>query len=352
MLLFFLAFLAVLFYGAKTKPRLAFDETGFSRARTLAVNGFFVLLVFLSHVVTYVASAGALDRAYLFVKGQLDQLVVAPFLFFSGYGILCSIRDRGRDYVLHLPKNRILKVLLQAEAAVLLFLLTDLCIGKHYPLRRVLLSLTFWESIGNSNWYVFVVLALYVCVFAAFLIARQRLLFGTALTTAFAAAVVLALRFSGKDPWWYNTLLLFPLGMCFALLKPRLDRVVFQSTPRTAAAFVGALGCFAALHFLRGKGFVFYELWAAAFVCCLVAVMTRVRFFNRLLSFFGRHVFSIFLLQRIPMLVFTRFGLQEHRYVFVLLCFAVTIALAAAFDRALSLLPLFRPRRDASVDNP
>lgn len=352
MLLFFLAFLAVLFYGAKTKPRLAFDEDSFSRARTSALNGFFVLLVFLSHAVTYVSPAGALDGAYLFVKGQLDQLVVAPFLFFSGYGILCAVRDRGRDYVLHFPRRRIAKVLIQSQAAVLLFLLADLCVGKRYPLRRVLLSLTFWESIGNSNWYLFVVLALYVCVFVSFLVARRRLIYGTALTAALAVCLAVLLRFAGKDPWWYNTLLLFPLGMCFALLRPRLDRLVFQSTPRTAAAFVGALGCFSALHFLRGKGFVFYELWAAAFLACLVLVMTRVAFGNRLLAFFGRHVFSIFMLQRIPMLVFSRFGLQQHRYVFVLLCFFVTLLLAAAFDRVLSLLPLFRPRRDASADSP
>ena len=104
--------------------------------------------------------------------------------------------------------------------------------------------------------------------------------------------------------------------------------------------------------YLRGKGFVFYELWAAAFLACLVLVMTRVAFGNRLLAFFGRHVFSIFMLQRIPMLVFSRFGLQQHRYVFVLLCFFVTLLLAAAFDRVLSLLPLFRPRRDASADSP
>ena len=333
MLIFLLLFFAALFFGVRVQPRLGCDKDFLSRERTSALNGFFVLLVFLSHAVTYVRPAGALDASYLFVKSQLDQLVVAPFLFFSGYGVLCSIRDRGRAYVRSFPRRRILKVLVQSELAVLLFLAADLCIGKHYPLRRVLLSFTFWESVGNSNWYLFVILALYVCVFVSFLLAGERLILGTALTSALAVGLVFALKFAGKDPWWYNTLLLFPLGMWFGLCLPRLERAVFASLPRTLVSLGLCAGAFCGLRFLRGRGFVFYELWAAAFMACVVLVMSRVRFDNALLRFFGRHVFAFFILQRIPMLVFAHLGLAQHRYLFVALSFALTIFLALGFDR-------------------
>ena len=331
MLVFLCLAFAALLFGMKTQPRLALDEHYCERAHTCAVNGFFVLLVFLSHVVTYVEPAGALDTAYLFFKSQLDQLVVAPSLFFSGYGILVSIREKGRAYVKRLPLHRFGKVLLQSEAAVLLFLLTDFLIGKEYSLRRVLLSFTFWESVGNSNWYLFVVLALYVLVFVSFLLAKDRLWLGALLVTALSVALVFVLHAAGKEAWWYNTLLLFSLGMWFALAKPQLDRFL-ESTPRWAAALLVCIALFAGAHLLRGKGFVFYELWAALFMGCIVLVMTRVRFDNAALRFFGRHVFSIFILQRIPMLVFTRIGLAQHRYVFVALCFVCTLALAVGFD--------------------
>ena len=156
--------------------------------------------------------------------------------------------------------------------------------------------------------------------------------------TALSVLLVFALRYAGKEPWWYNTLLLFPLGMWFALCKPWLDRALLVSTPKTLAALAVCGGLFACVHFLRGKGFVFYELWAALFMACVVLVMSRVRFDNAALRFFGRHVFSIFILQRIPMLVFARVGLTEYRYLFVALCFICTVALAVSFDFAFSKL--------------
>ncbi len=338
MVLIFLSAVCVLLFGARVRPRLAFDPAYVSRERTSALNGFFVLLVFLSHAVTYVQPGGAADTAYLFVKSQLDQLVVAPFLFFSGYGILCSFCSKGQAYLRRFPLHRFGKVLLQSELAVLLFLLTDLCLKKQYPLRRVLLSFTFWESIGNSNWYLFVVLALYLLVFVSFLLFRGRPVQATVLMTLLSAALVFALRFAGKDPWWYNTLLLFPLGMWFALCMPRLECLLFANTLRTVLALLGCAVLFAAMHVLRGRGFVFYELWAACFMACVVLVMSRVHFENALLRFFGRHVFSFFILQRIPMIVFSSLGLAQHRYLFVALCFAATVLLSVGFDAVVTKL--------------
>lgn len=337
MIIAFFAAVFVLLYGVRLQPRFAFDPSYLSRERTSALSGFFVLLVFLSHVVTYVQPLGALDNAYLFVKSQLDQLVVAPFLFFSGYGILCSVRDKGQTYLRRFPRHRFFKVFLQSEFAVLLFLLTALCIGKRYTLRSVLLSFTFWENIGNSNWYIFVVLALYVLVFVSFLFASKHLVLGTSVITALSVVLVFALHAAGKNAWWYNTLLLFPLGMWFALAKPRIDDFL-SSTPRWAISLLICVVGFIGLHFLHGKGFVFYEIWAALFMACVVLVMTRVRFDNAALRFFGRHVFSIFILQRIPMLVFARLGLADYRYLFIALCFICTVVLAVAFDFAFSKL--------------
>ena len=56
-----------------------------------------------------------------------------------------------------------------------------------------------------------------------FLLAKKRLVLGVSVITALSVALVFALCAAGKDAWWYNTLLLFPLGMWFGLAKPRID---------------------------------------------------------------------------------------------------------------------------------
>ncbi len=62
--------------------------------KTTMVNGIFVILVFLSHVAAIVDVSQPVDKIYMFVKNNMNQMVVAPFLFFSGYGIMESYKKR------------------------------------------------------------------------------------------------------------------------------------------------------------------------------------------------------------------------------------------------------------------
>ena len=80
----------------------------------------------------------------------------------------------------------------------------------------------------------------------------------------------------------------------------------------------------------------------------LVVLSMKIKIGNRLLQFFGAHVFSIYILQRIPMLLLSHFGYQEgHPYRFVVACLAATLVLAVLFDFATDKLDalLFSPRK-------
>ncbi len=77
------------------------------------------------------------------------------------------------SYVRTIPK-RTLKLLIRFDVAIVLFLIVGLMIGKHYPLQRILLSFIGWKSVGNSNWYIFVVLCLYVFTFVADTIFKNK----------------------------------------------------------------------------------------------------------------------------------------------------------------------------------
>lgn len=126
-------------------------DTYLDRGQTMAVNGVFVMLVFLRHFKEYIV-CGAYDRAFWTVDGYLEQLIVTTFLFYSGYGILVSLKTK-EGYLQKFPK-RIFKIWLQFVIVVCLFLLLNLFIGRSYSASTILLSLTAWESVGNSNWYI------------------------------------------------------------------------------------------------------------------------------------------------------------------------------------------------------
>ena len=295
---------------------------------------------------------GPLDDAYSTLKGYLRQLIVASFLFYSGYGMLESIKKKGMAYIRSIPGKRFSKVLLHMEIAVALFLVTDLAIGKHFDLKTTLLSFTFWESIGNSNWYIFAILCLYLIVFVSFLVCRGNVYIGTALTAARSVVYTLVMLIAGKDTWWYNTVLLYPLGMVWSLFKPQIERFVMKNDVLwflcAGVLLIPYYLCFR----LRDTHLVWYDLWGMLFMVLLVLLTMKIRIGNDILNWFGSHVFSIYILQRIPMMVFTKLGMADHRYSFITLSFLATLVLAVLFDTALSKLDalIWKPRTKGKVD--
>lgn len=352
MLVYLIVLMLLVVSGMQTAKKDQFFSGYLSKEQTTAINGIFVLIVFLSHASTYVELGGPLDDAYSTLKGYLRQLIVASFLFYSGYGMLESIKKKGMAYVRSIPGKRFSKVLLHMEIAVALFLVTDLAIGKHFDLKTTLLSFTFWESIGNSNWYIFAILCLYLIVFISFLVCRGNVYIGTALTAALSVVYTLVMLIAGKDTWWYNTVLLYPLGMVWSLFKPQIERFVMKNDVRwflcAGVLLIPYYLCFR----LRDTHLVWYDLWGMLFMVLLVLLTMKIRIGNDILNWFGSHVFSIYILQRIPMMVFTELGMADHRYSFITLSFLATLVLAVLFDTALSKLDalIWKPRTKGKVD--
>lgn len=105
---------------------------------TNSIKGVFLCMVFLSHIWGYTDfSHPYLDGSYQrFIRGRLGQCIVTMFLFYSGYGVMESVKRKGEMYIRAFPAQRILKVLLQFEGAIALFWLYRYVTGTHYGLKR------------------------------------------------------------------------------------------------------------------------------------------------------------------------------------------------------------------------
>ena len=59
----------------------------------------------------------------------------------------------------------------------------------------------------------------------------------------------------------------------------------------------------------------------------------KICFCNNVLIWFGNHVFSVYILQRIPMIFLSKVGIAEKdKYFFLILVFLCTILGAIVFD--------------------
>lgn len=298
--------------------------------KTNAIKGVFIIIVVFNHALSYLTlSSSLLDKSFDFIITIIGQSVVAPFLFYSGYGVMLSIEKKGQAYVRGIPTKRVLRVLLHFDIAVLLFFVMNACIGKHFPLKQTLLSLTGWESVGNSNWYIFVILCMYLVTCMAFMLFREKRRLGLVAVAVLSFGLMVLLR-QFKSIWWYDTVPCYALGMVWYYVHEKAERLLFKKKLLYYAVTGLLLGlCFVFIFVLKGT--VFTILRHMTFVLALVLLTMRISICNKVLVFFGKHLFAIYILQRIPMIVMMYCGFTNP-YLFLLIALAVTVALAVPFD--------------------
>lgn len=342
-MIFSIVFIAILcLIGTKAAPiGRGFDDY-MSPQKTTAIKGIFVLFVLFSHMRQYIKLDLSLlaDDSFQYIMSHVGQLMVVMFLYYSGYGIAQAI-ERKKGYVSTLPKRRMFKVMLHFWIAVALFLLVGLLLGKHYPTKRVILSLLAWETVGNSAWFIFCIAALYLVTYASFTLLKKHPVAATALVTVLTAVYVLVMfKVKGvKDHWWYDTALCYPLGMWYSLAKKRIDRVLLKSGLRRLAASAIAFAVFSLLYTAfrdaRNEERIIIFLFVAPALALVVTFVTMSLSIgnNKTLIWFGKRVFGIYMLQRIPMMLLAHWGIADSRYLFAIIAFASTLVLAELFER-------------------
>lgn len=315
-----------------------FNNDYMSIRHTNIVKGIFVILVFCGHVVTYIQVNGALDKPYFTMKSHIVQMVVSMFLFYSGYGMLKSIQKKRFSYIRTLPIKRLLIVVINFDIAVLLFCIMNQYLGNHFPIKTILLSLTGWVGVGNSNWYMFVIFMLYILLFVSFYFLRwwdkkEAVVIGQLIFTMLSIAFVYWEIRMGQPTWFYDTVILFAVGGWYALLQEYIERVLM----RNDSLYLVAGAVLAVLYWIsfqkRGGGIEYFSIWAIFFTMAVVMFTMKLHIRSHALEWIGQHVFSLYILQRLPMNFMTKMGyLQESPYAFVVLCFLITIGLSVVFD--------------------
>lgn len=147
------------------KARLVkWNESYIDRHHTTSiVSGFFLCLVFLHHFSNY-----ALEYINGYIGAYLGQLIVVMFLFYSGFGCVVQLRARGEIYLDSFFGKRILPTILNFWVAVAVFVIWSLVLGRDLAVGRICMSFIGWDSVGNSNWYIFAIVLLYIGFFLSF----------------------------------------------------------------------------------------------------------------------------------------------------------------------------------------
>lgn len=223
------------------KPRLRYgvpaDGSYMSHDRTMMINGIFLVLIVLRHLRLNGYAPCDVDLWFTdYIDCPLLQLVVATFFFYSGYGIMTSIRRKGDIYIHDLLCKRFLRLYLNfAVAAFISYAaMAAFCMAPADAAEKFALSM-----VGMGGWWFIVMtLALYLLTWASFrLCGTRRPWCAVALLAALTLALCLAL-FPYKPSWWLDTEPCFAAGAAYCLLQPRIDAMLIKT--RLPISLIGA----------------------------------------------------------------------------------------------------------------
>lgn len=333
MLLIFSLYVIVCLWGLKanltgkiTDEYLAFDNTQ-------SIKGIFILLVFFSHFNSYVTFDNSWDSIYVGVVSFFGQTMVTLFLFYSGYGIMESIKKKNSVYINQMPYKRILTTLIRFDIAVILFVVLGLALRTEVTLPQVFLSLIGWESVGNSNWYIFVVLLLYLMTYTSFkLIHTEKYIIPVIVCGAMVCAFIIGFwYFDIKPTYWYDTALCYILGMLYSLAKEMIHKIVNLHWSIWWGGMIVVLVIFVLLK-VFSAGVISNLILNGIFAIAVVWLTMRIQPKNKILIFCGKQLFEIYMLQRIPMIIFERLKVDEYNILLCfVLCFATTLIMIDPF---------------------
>jgi peptidoglycan/LPS O-acetylase OafA/YrhL len=234
--------------------------------------------------------------------------MVSIFLFYSGYGISESIDRKGINYVKTLPKKGLI-LYIKFQLILLIFLLNNLILGIKINIKKYLLSVIFKANIGNSNWFAFTIICLYIFSYLSFRLINKKknIIIGIIIMSILCFTYIYFVfnYFYPKKSYSVDNILCFIIGMFYSLLKNYLNKIFM----RNDIFYFGSTSIIIIFYYYfykKRKNIILISLKNCLFCIIIVILTMKIRFKNEFLLFLNTHSYSIYLLQRQVMIIFFR----------------------------------------------
>ena len=327
-------------FGIRFQSKKTSENTYLQKDSTLCIRGIFILLIVIS---TYVGtlsktSVNQFDAPMLGLVSRFGPILFVPFFFYSGYGIFKTYKTEGKEYARRIPLQQILRHFLSYFIAWIFFAVSALALETPYDLKTFILSGFALSTIGNTSWFVLVMLFLYFFSFVSFRIADHKT--AVIINILLSIMLVFILRGLGFESYYWNTLFAYEFGIIYCYLQDRIEPFLLKNKLNRILTILFGIGGLTAF-FLLNQQIPFNDFKEAAYVfpvfffcVTLVGVTSLFRIRNRFLHFLGTNAFWIYLLHQLPLIWLKNVSFAaSNKYVFFILSVAITIVLAFALNK-------------------
>lgn len=360
---FFLIIISLLLLlpGIKVAKRNEFHDDVFSLKITKGIAGYFAFCAMIHHIVNILRLLPDYNNELILLE-HIGVLIVGFFFLFSGYGLIVSYEEK-ENYLKTFIFRRVCTVLLPFFLCNYAYMTATLLLGNRFTMKELLLAFLGVILLNGHMWFAVEIMLLYLAFFVTFRYLRNEKTKYITMTVIIFGMITVSfllghdLNDTGQQiswfhgEWWYNTTLLFLLGMSFAKFRKKLIP-------------------FAQKHYkplLIGSGVTFFALWQGteymllhhgywtetefskgyldklltfsvqlpmviSFEIFLLLVLMKARLHNKCLQFLGKISLELILLQNVFILCFEEWLMLNSR-IFIVLVLTATLIFATIINK-------------------
>lgn len=267
----------------------------FSKQATVPLRGLLAIGIVLHHLSLRLVEASP-DCHWIWLQFSFwGAPIVAVFFFLSGYGLMVSLITKGQEYLDGFLKKRLLKIVLPLVLCSIVFEATSITFfwgGQIADFRKD------WPFLPNC-WFCVTIIIYYFAFYITALLFKSSPIKVAYSMWLFSFVYVFLFKVMDFCNWWYQMVLSINIGMTLAYYETAIRNVLYKYK-RTIVLLLFLLTFLSAYWASCSKtdnfpvGMMVLSLVVGLLIyssLCLRPIKS-----NRLLTFFGRYSFEIYLI--------------------------------------------------------
>ena len=297
--------LSVLVFLRPGKDRIDY----LSKDNTLPLRGIMAFAIIFHHI------SEKADSGFFFPLMQhFGYLIVAVFLFLSGYGLICSYNKKGKEYLKGFLKKRVLYLLIVYCLVTVIYAIYHLILG----------DFSFSLTIAENSWYMWVQIVLYLIFWLSFSLFDKR----TAILSVFILQTLMniLLIIVGFGVLWYISNYAFVFGIVFGNYKDGIDLFIKKHyIPFTCSAIV-LFFIFSYLPSVVGIYSICRIISTVFFCIIVISFILAFKITGKLWAWIGKMSLEIYLLHGLVYMSLRHF--ISNDVIWLVLTIIITVAIS------------------------
>lgn len=308
---------------AMAKGEYREDFFDYNNSKSLKVIATFGVLM--HHLTQLITDYGNVNKGPIGIFNSMGILFVSIFFFSSGYGLINSYLHK-ENYLKGFFLKRFVKIIVPFAVLNIVYILPGLADDRIRSIPELLMSLFGITLINTNAWFVVEIAILYLAFYLSFRFIKD--IRKATVVVTFIAFIMMVVGFLlGHDfsqlnghwfmgEWWYNTVMIFPLGLIVGLNKDKLMNlfkkkyalwlvlaiVLFVVSFVVEEYVLNHFGYYTETYISMGYPDKLLTLISQLVLCTififmLLAVGMKVKFGNKIITFFAPFGMEIYLLQ-------------------------------------------------------